>query len=407
MKASVIVCTFNRADLLSDTLKALRLQPAPQGGYEIIVVDNNSSDDTRTVTERLAAEAGAPIRYLFEKNQGLSLARNAGIRAAHGDIIAFVDDDVDVEAGWLSAILAAFQDPLVACAGGPVRPMWPFSKPEWLTKEWEGYLGITEFESVRETGEFRWPTYPWGLNMAFRREIFDTVGYFSAELGRIGKGLLSNEEVSVCQRIDEAGHRIRFAPDAIIYHKIHADRLTRQSFYHRAYYQGRSDAILDQRSTSRAYSRVRTFASSMFWGQVQPSHDAFDTRCKERLFIGYLSQLAGMHDHAHGSYRKLRALKLFLSTILKTAAAQVSERQHHLDHLETLVHERDRWLADRDRAIADRDQQKRDIEEQLGVERDNWQRQAIESRTTIATLREELWIRVGLRLGLLNSLQSK
>lgn len=384
MTASVVVCTFNRAGLLSETLKALKAQQAPPAGYEILVVDNNSSDDTRVVTEQLAAEAGAPIRYIFEKAQGLSFARNTGIREATGEAVAFVDDDVDLGADWLNALLAPLADSSVACTGGPVRPIWPAERPSWLTKDWEGFLGISEFETARETGEFRWPTYPWGLNMAFRRSVFDVVGFFPVDLGRIGKGLLANEEISVCDRIETAGYRIRFAPTAVVYHKIHPARLKKQTFYHRAYHQGRSDAILDRR-TERANSRVRQFASAMFWGRVNPSADRFDGRCRERLFIGYLSQLLGVHDSETGSseYRKLRALKLFLSTILGSSSEVIDEKQRHFATSESLVREKSQLIDSRDHQIVE-------LNNQLG-----------ELSREIASRNRRLWFRIGMRLGLL------
>ena len=285
---------------------------------------------------------------------------------------------------------------------------------------------------MHETGEFRSPHYPWGGNIAFRRNVLESVGMFPTDLGRMGSGLLSNEEISVCKRIEQSGKIIRFAPNAVIHHKIQAGRLTKQSFYHRTYYQGRSDAILDQYSTSR-YDRVRAFASFLFWSQLQPA-DSFDRKCRERLFIGYLSQLFGTPaDVAKASeHRRLRALKTFLMKILKTSADVVSERERQFRQTEALVHERDRWLADRDKRIAaleeqykiletDRDNWKRAAGErlealdrqvalvqQLGdsyklleTDRDNWQRLAQRQATTIATLQRKAWIRIGLRLRLL------
>ncbi len=374
MKPSVIVCTFNRADLLRETLLALRNQEPCPDGYEIVVVDNNSTDATRAVTEQLAAEPGVPIRYVFEGVQGLSFARNAGIRASTGDVIAFVDDDVDVVRGWVHAISSPLSDAGVACTGGPIRPMWPLERPTWLTKDWEGYIGITEFESARASGEFQYPTYPWGLNIAFRRGIFDEVGLFPTDLGRIGKGLLSNEEVSVCRKIDEAGYRILFVADAIIFHKIHIERLTKQSFYHRAYYQGRSDAILDQRSRAGPYSRAKGFANALFWGRMEPSSSVFDARCKHRLIIGYVSQVTGLHDSTAGpiAHRKLRALKTFVSAMLDTSTRQVKDRQHHLEVFESLVKDRQHQL---------------EVLESLVHEYD--------------TLKGNVWVRLLKRLGLL------
>lgn len=451
--ASVVVCTFNRANLLRATIEALRTQAPVSGGYEVIVVDNNSSDDTRTVAEQLAGESAIPIRYLFEPNQGLSFARNAGVRIASGEIVAFVDDDVHAERGWLRALVAPFRDGRVACAGGPIRPIWPFLRPAWLTKDWEGYLGINEFDAARDVGEFRGPIYPWGGNIAFRREVFDTVGMFPTELGRKGTGLLANEEVSLCRRIEKAGKRISFVAAAVVYHRIHPERLTKQAFYHRAYAQGRSEAIVDQSLNNNESSRLGGFASSMFWAHRQEDGDPFDRTCRDRVRIGYLSQVIGLHDdHRRANeFRKLRALKTFLLTLLRTSAEVTADARRQLQMLESLVRERDTWLTERDAQIVSGEREKAELRrltaerqealqgqrapfealtvdrdgwqrvalerqaavesqnaviEQLNHDRDDWQRLALSRGSSLAELRGSLWTRIGLRLALLKPLSA-
>lgn len=353
--ASVVVCTFNREALLADTLQALIRQRAPDGGFEILVVDNNSTDETRAVTERVAAHAPVPVRYLFEPQQGLSFARNAGIGAATGSVIAFIDDDVDVGPEWLSALVEPFADSSVGCTGGPIRPKWPLDRPAWITSDWEGYLGITEFEAARVTGEFTGPVYPWGGNIAFRRVVFESVGLFPTDLGRIGTVLLSSEEIEVCRKIEEAGWRIRFAPNAVIYHKIPQDRITKTTFYHRTYHQGRSDAILDLHTGRNTYSKLRQFAASLFWLREGSEPETFDRRCRERIAMGYASQLIGLHDAAASGSSRRRSFMTFVRGLLGTSRAAVAEARLDVTRLEALVHERDTWLAKRDSAIAERD----------------------------------------------------
>jgi GT2 family glycosyltransferase len=371
MTASVVVCTFNRAPLLLETLHALLVQRAPEGGFEILVVDNNSADATRSATERLAAESPVPVRYVFEPRQGLSFARNTGIHASRGAIVAFVDDDVDMEPEWLRALLAPFTDPTVACTGGPIRPKWPIDRPAWVSDDWLGYLGITEFDDIRDTGEFRSPVYPWGGNIAFRRQVFGVVGLFPTDLGRIGNTLLSSEEIEVCRKIEEAGWRIRLAPDAVLYHKIATDRLTQQTFYHRTYSQGRSDAILDQHSAAYPYSKVRQFAASLFWLPSE-KRTGFDRRCRERIIFGYVGQLTGLHEPATGGtvVRQLRAFSTFVRALLGTSRTALVESARNAERLESIVRERDQWLAERDRAIAVRDTDHEQLQRAL------WERQS-------------------------------
>lgn len=290
---SIIICTYNRSSLLADSIKAIAQQDFTVDQYEIIVVDNNSTDNTRAVAEALINTSPVRIRYILEKKQGLSFARNTGIENAAGEIVAFVDDDIDAERNWLKAIVSAFNDPKVACAGGPIRPVWPIpgEKPAWLTNSWVSYLTVSEFESAKKTGEFVWPDTPWGANISFRKNVFDTVGVFPTNLGRIGNSLLSNEEVNIGKKIVSAGFRIAFAPDAVIHHKIPPERLTKQYFHHRTYWQGISDAILDAETDASVYEgmrkRIHDFASNR---SVYGANN-FTTNCSKRIALGYLYQI--------------------------------------------------------------------------------------------------------------------
>jgi glycosyltransferase involved in cell wall biosynthesis len=248
MKASIIICTYNRSKLLKETIQSIQDQDFPRDQYEIIVVDNNSSDDTEKVVKDLASSSQVRIEYVFEGRQGLSHARNAGIRKAGGEIVAFTDDDAEADKSWLRELVAAFDSPEVGAAGGPIRPVWPFEKPEWITENWLGYFTVSDFPEARETGEFRNPNYPWGANMAFRQSILKETDLFPPALGRIGDCLLSNEELRLFRSIEEMGHRIVLAPDAVVHHKIPPERVRKLWLYHRTYWQGRSEAILDQQS---------------------------------------------------------------------------------------------------------------------------------------------------------------
>jgi glycosyltransferase involved in cell wall biosynthesis/ubiquinone/menaquinone biosynthesis C-methylase UbiE len=329
-KASVIICTYNRSDLLRESLHAVTRQDFPPDRYEIIVVDNNSTDDTRAVTESVAASSPVPIRYVFEKNQGLSFARNAGIRSAEGEVVAFVDDDIDAGCGWLQAIVAAFEDPGIACAGGPIRPIWPFERPDWLTDKWVGFLTVSEFRQAAESGEFKGPyDYPWGANIAFRREIFGTVGMFPTDLGRIGKSLLSNEELGLCRKIEANGMRIKFAPEAVILHKIAPERISKQWYYHRTYWQGRSNAVMNVKDSAEVYQRLSAYIRSLVRYEMDSGFSQFDRRCLNREVFGYLSQLIMPVDQNNSStgYRSLKTLRILVKETVANAGRLAQEQQ--------------------------------------------------------------------------------
>ena len=287
---SVIIPTYNRSALLAESLKSLIKQNFPSEQYEILVVDNNSTDNTREVTESFASNSPVSVRYNFEKEQGLSIARNTGIRNAKGEIIAFVDDDIHADENWLSAIAKAYEDPSVGCAGGPIRPIWLGQKPSWLDKMWEPYLTINEFEAARVAGEYRWPETPWGANISFRKNVFDRVGMFPENLGRVGVSLLSNEEVNICKKIAAAGIKIAYAPEAVIHHKIPAERLTKQWFYHRTYWQGRSDAILDNGEGFPLKQGMERRIKNWVVTSEALGSSSFPARCFKRIALGYVHQ---------------------------------------------------------------------------------------------------------------------
>lgn len=298
---SIIICTYNRSRLLSETLLSMAKQVSSSTHFEVIVVDNNSIDDTRDIVESKVPNYPTSLSYVYESRQGLSFARNTGIKHAKGEIIVFTDDDVEAEAGWLDAIVAAFDNDDVVCAGGPIRPIWPLEKPEWLSENWQVYLGVYEYADAVESRELHGPCYPCGVNIAFRKSVFSEVGMFSTDLGRIGTSLLSNEESRVCNLIERAGKKIGFAPQAIIYHKISSARLTKQWFYHRLYWQGRSDAIMDKSLGNDCINKVVNYLTLLLSGHNVSDGLTFDRRCSEKLIKGYIIQFFIMADSGNAT----------------------------------------------------------------------------------------------------------
>ena len=136
-KASIIVPTRNRADQLIFAIKSFMVQDIPCHDYEILVVDNGSNDNTQKVTEdMITSKSGHNIRYLFEPEPGLLSGRHRGSFEAKGEILIFVDDDVEAVSVWLSAIIEAFNDPRVHLVGGPSLPKFEVAPPAWLSKFW-------------------------------------------------------------------------------------------------------------------------------------------------------------------------------------------------------------------------------------------------------------------------------
>ena len=229
MDASVIVCTYNRAESLRDTLRALCSQTTTSSRqWEVIVVDNNSKDHTRQVVEEIQREWPL-LRYEFEQAQGLSHARNHGIATARGDVLLFTDDDVLPEPEWLETTLSGLAKYHADACGGYIAPIWETPPPAWLTERFYGFLAIrtdrTDDYPITQASQA-----PFGANMAMKRVVLDRVGLFDTNRGRKGKVLASGEDGEMFERILSAGFTPVFLGRSRVHHKVEGFRVTKQYF---------------------------------------------------------------------------------------------------------------------------------------------------------------------------------
>jgi glycosyltransferase involved in cell wall biosynthesis len=243
---SVIICTFNRADVLSDTLESYAGMEFPaDGGAELLIVDNNSTDATARIARAWVERLPHPARYVFEAQSGLSYARNTGIRQARGAVVAFADDDIYFDRRWLVQLLRVFREhPDAMAAGGRSEPLFEASPPSWLTMNMIVCYGSTN--SGDQVRTMSYPEHPFGLNMAFRRETLVATGGFNTGLGRRKQSLLSNEESDVFFRLHERGMRVVYTPHAVVQHRIPASRTQKKWLLRRYFWQGMSDVALRQ-----------------------------------------------------------------------------------------------------------------------------------------------------------------
>ena len=241
--ASVIIATYNRASLLRSTLHSLgRCRFA--GQWEIIVVDNDSTDDTRAQVESLTAAFPTRLVYVFERTPGRSAALNAGISASQGQTILTTDDDVQVDPDWVNAALAGLDRHRCDYVTGRVRPNWEDSPPAWLPKEsgvmW-GVVALLDFGPDPLPLKGRAPI---GVNAGFRRSAFERIGVFSPLVGRKRGTLLGQEVREWHLRARSAGLVGFYVPDMVVDHLIPKDRLTKRYFRSWFYWHGVSRAIL-------------------------------------------------------------------------------------------------------------------------------------------------------------------
>jgi len=249
VKLSVVVCTYNRCALLHKALLSLLEQSANKDTYEVIVVDNNSTDATRLVVEEMCKRKGPPLKYVKESRQGLSFARNAGAFKANGEIVGYIDDDSTADSSWVDNLCKVYNDfPHVACVGGRIKAKWPAERPDWLPQSLERNYGV--FDLGNDVKVIEYPANVLGGNISVRKEVFLKVGGFSVELGRSTRGLLSNEEKDFCHRIQKTGGIVMYTPHALVYHEVHPERLNEAFLLRRAYWQGISNVRLNISSNS-------------------------------------------------------------------------------------------------------------------------------------------------------------
>ena len=249
---TILLCTYNRAPLLRETLAAMQEMTRPAAcQVDIIVVDNNSTDDTATVVSQAATNARFPVALLSERQQGKSFALNTGLSGATGDVLALTDDDVLPAADWLMRIVAAFRTHDVTFVFGKVLPRWSCTPPpELLTvaaQDIWGPLAIVDYGDepaayeAANTGQ----RLPIGANLAFRRSALLAIGGWRTDLGKVNNTLISGEDHEIFMRLRRHGlYSGYYDPGLSVRHYVPASRLTRRYFRRWFYWHGITEAIM-------------------------------------------------------------------------------------------------------------------------------------------------------------------
>jgi glucosyl-dolichyl phosphate glucuronosyltransferase len=238
---TAIICTRNRAQLLESALQSLLRQTRPRVDYDIMVVDNGSTDQTAEVCKRLADNS---VRYVIEPVPGLSKARNTGWRQSHSRYIAYLDDDAIADECWIDALISAYesQNPAPAAVGGPVRLKWEVPEPEWMNHSLRLPLGFLDWGG--QPRRLTPAEFLIGANCSYCRELLREFGGFNEHLGRIKNCLLSGEETEIQRKIEQNGGYLFYVPAAGVQHFVSAARTQPQWFYQRFFWGGVSDVLL-------------------------------------------------------------------------------------------------------------------------------------------------------------------
>jgi glycosyltransferase involved in cell wall biosynthesis len=237
---SVIICSFNRGPLIPKLLADFRAKSAAvAGAWELLLVDNASTDNTAEAVDGFVNEGAMPVRYLFEPRKGKSFALNRGVREARSDFLVFTDDDVALDEGWFPAAFEASDRRDIVMFGGRVIPVLPARLPRWLLdRNGRPVFGgpLVKHDHGPVEREYDWSMgRPVGANMFVRRSLFDRYGLFRTDLGPVGRSKIGGEDSEISFRFMSANEKVVYYPRAAVYHPIRQDQL-RKSVFNRCYF---------------------------------------------------------------------------------------------------------------------------------------------------------------------------
>ena len=260
---SVAICTYNREKYLPQLFSSIVAQTLASERFEIVLIDNNSPGNTKELFAQFsAAQPSFSCHYFLETNQGLSHARNRSIQEAQAPLITFLDDDAFIAPNYLETLVEAFtQYPDCGAVGGPIHLHYEEIKPNWENKYLNSLLGY--FDKGLEPFVFE-KDYPRGSNMAFRTQIFQQIGMFNVELGRIGKRMYGGEEKDLFNRIYGAKIPVRYVPEAMVYHCVPLERTTFEFIKKQALGTGISERLRSKNGGSLSYLK-RLFSEKIKW----------------------------------------------------------------------------------------------------------------------------------------------
>lgn len=259
---SIVICTYNRANLLDRTLSSIKKQFGDKSIFEVIVVDNCSTDNTKKIANEWQNDQDIKVKYLYEGTQGLSFARNTGMNNSQCEYLLYLDDDIFADPNLIQSYIDFLQTSNmtnIACLGGKVLIDWENGqKPDWLPEKFLNLYGYFDLGSIIVNS-----MYAVGCNMLWKKNILLENGGFSTDLGRLGDKKLGSEETELMEKVINSGYEIKYIPGALVHHWTPKERQTRKYLYNICYWLGISTAILESKMPMRLSSRLKHILYSL------------------------------------------------------------------------------------------------------------------------------------------------
>jgi len=299
VKASVVICSRNRVGSLEETLGSLLAMDVPAGlAWEVVLVDNASTDGTAARMREAAAQAQVPVVVLEEPQPGKAYALNRGIAAARGEYLLFTDDDALIDPAWLRATIEAFEATGADCVGGRVDPVWLGPRPAWLTDRLLNILAMLDLGPEPRELKAGDPEMLYGVNYAFRRDVFERVGSFDTRMCARGCG---NEDKDMLDRLRAVGGRVFYDPRIKVRHKVFPERMTKAYFrrWHRLWGRDRAQTVSAGRRRLLGIEgyMLRGFAATLgrlaAAGLRMDAEELFYQELRCRLYLSYISARLG------------------------------------------------------------------------------------------------------------------
>ncbi|NJK48619.1 glycosyltransferase family 2 protein [Candidatus Gracilibacteria bacterium] len=308
---AAIICTHNRDNYLGAAIDSLLTQEYDD--FEVLVVDNGSTDSTKAVVE--SRLHNPQLKYIYEPVLGLSVARNTGAKETTAPILAYLDDDAEASPQWLRVLIEAYNNnEKLAIAGGKVTLIWPdgIMPPKWISSDMAAGLGaydlgdgIVEIDNPNLT--------PRGLNYSMRRAFLEQIGGFDANLGRVGKKLLSNEELYMTELALKNGWQVAYLPDALAAHNVAPERVKPDWFLRRSWWQGISECYREEVAGRTGIGQLGRGGERLVRGLYKS--------------LKYINDPALRFDNLLYAYGQIGYLSSAIQTIFKSRKSEVESRK--------------------------------------------------------------------------------
>ena len=262
-KATIAICTYNRAKLLALCIESLNQINFRKEDFEVLVVDNNSTDNTAELCAQIPGlYPQLNFKYVVEKQQGVGHTRTRCAMEAQGEIVAYIDDDCLADLNWLQYIAGFYAEhPDAMSTGGKIIPKYLVPVADWFGKYFWGLVG--HYDQGNKIFQMQGVRYPSGANMHFRKTAFEKYGYFDGNLGRSGKSLMAGEEKAMYLKLVNNHEKVYYLPHVIVHHHVEGNKFDKAYVRRHSYGIGGSERLMNAGNTGKLIKKFVEYVAKL------------------------------------------------------------------------------------------------------------------------------------------------